>query len=83
MGLHFGPASIITNLAFRLLEGGIQTFRYRFGIAIDPTDLVSISVYWDGEEFEGKTRNVGALGGAIRPIGSSAAAAISRLARPL
>ena len=65
IGLHFGPASIITNVAFRYLEGGLQTLRYRFGVAIDPIDMLSVTVYWDGEEFEGKTRNFGSFGGTI------------------
>jgi len=57
-----GAASVYMNLAARFIEEGVQTFRYRFGVSLQPTDTVELGLYYDGEEFEGSIRSNGFVG---------------------
>lgn len=65
VGVHAGVLSAYMNLAFRLIETGIQTFRYRFGVAVHPIDVVELGIYYDAEELEGSAGSIGSFGSVL------------------
>lgn len=65
VGVHAGVVSGYMNLAFRLIETGIQTFRYRFGVAVHPIEVVELGIYYDAEELEGAARSIGSFGSTL------------------